>query len=79
MVMPKYAANGTEISHAVLSGGRPVLSAAEAEIAGSSVIEYCGVGILSHSGHFLNAASAAQTSSALQLAKTAFLKNGVQF
>ena len=52
VVMP-HTVQGVEISHAVLSGGKPVKAAGEATIAGSSDVGYFGLEISSRSGHFV--------------------------
>jgi hypothetical protein len=79
LVMPKYATDGTEISHAVLTGGGPVISAGEAEIFGSSADGYFGGSINTQSGHFLNGASDAQNAAADQIARKAFAIYGISF
>jgi YD repeat-containing protein len=79
LVMPKYAADGTEISHAVLTGGGPVISAGEAEIFGNSADGYFGGSINTQSGHFLNGASDAQNAAANQIARKAFATYGISF
>jgi hypothetical protein len=79
LVMPKYAEDGTEISHAVLSGGKPVASAGEAEIMGNATDGYFGTGVLPHSGHFMNGATEEQSNAALQTATDAFAKDGITF
>ena len=50
VVSPAYV-RGVEISHAVLSGGRPVLTAGQAEIAAVGG-RFQGLFITNHSGHF---------------------------
>ncbi|MET3461739.1 filamentous hemagglutinin [Variovorax sp. 1133] len=73
-----YSKNGFEISHAVLSGGRPVIAAGEADIAGFSG-SYFGADMDPHSGHFLNGATKEQTRISDQAARAAFEKIGIKF
>ncbi|RKZ75206.1 MAG: hypothetical protein DRR16_31495, partial [Candidatus Parabeggiatoa sp. nov. 3] len=47
-----HTAQGEEISHAVISRGKPVLAAGEADIAGNKDVGYYGLEINRHSGHF---------------------------
>lgn len=56
--MPKFV-NGVEIPHTVLNGGKPVLAAGEAEIAGSSG-RYIALDINNHSGHYQPSAASTQ-------------------
>jgi Domain of unknown function (DUF4150) len=69
-VIPKVV-EGVEISHAVISGGAPVLAAGEASVAvsGSTVI---GLEITGWSGHFMFGATAAETAAVVALGRTAF-------
>lgn len=78
-VIPKFAADGVEISHAVITKGRPVLAAGEAEIAGSAKDGYFGVGINEHSGHFMNGNTATQNAEVIKRAKHAFAAFGIEF
>ena len=78
-VIPKFAADGAEISHAVITKGRPVLAAGEAEIAGSVNDGYFGVGINEHSGHFMRGNTAAQNAEVIKRAKHAFAAFGIEF
>lgn len=66
-----HTKNGFEISHAVLSGGKPVISAGEADILGSAG-SYFGVEMRPHSGHFLNGATKGQTEASDRAARAAF-------
>jgi hypothetical protein len=52
LLVTPHTVNGLEISHAVLSNGRPVLAAGQADIASAGGI-YTGIGISEHSGHFM--------------------------
>jgi Pretoxin HINT domain len=72
LLVSPHTVNGVEISHAVLSGGRPVLAAGEAEIAGTSG-SYVGLSISPNSGHFM------PTEASLSIAKDAFAAVGVTF
>lgn len=69
---------GVEISHAVLSGGKSVQAAGQADIAGTSG-EFFGIGITPHSGHFLNGATLDESARVLQIARDAFKKVGIIF
>jgi RHS repeat-associated protein len=68
----------TEISHTVLTGGRPVLAAGEADIAvgGGRAV---GLDISPRSGHFLQGADAATNARVLELGREAFRRFGIQF
>jgi len=71
VITPKHVA-GVEISHAVLSKGRPVLAAGEADAAifgGRSA----GMSINYHSGHFQ------PSSDSLRIARAAFQRAGIEF
>jgi len=72
VVIPKFV-NGVEISHAVLSGGEPVLAAGEADVAGSEDTGYFGLSINNHSGHFQPSAES------LQIGSNAFSAAGIDF
>lgn len=78
-VIPKYASDGTEISHPVITGGQPVTAAGEAEIAGSADEGYFGLDVNQHSGHYMNGDSAAQNEAVLDVAKGAFDQHGIGF
>jgi YD repeat-containing protein len=78
LLIAPYSVGQTEVSHAVLSQGRPVLAAGQADIAGASG-EYIGLGITPHSGHYLNGASAAQSALSLSRARDAFARSGIMF
>ena len=77
LVIPATA-RGTEISHAVITAGRPVIAAGEADIAvarGQAV----GLSITTHSGHFLHGADAATNARVLELGREAFRRFGIIF
>ncbi|SFH05428.1 hypothetical protein SAMN05518865_1511, partial [Duganella sp. CF458] len=78
-VMPKFAEDGSEISHAVLTNGKPVISAGEVDIAGDALNGYLGLGFKTHSGHFLNGATDAQNAKVEAIAREAFEKYGITF
>ncbi|WP_434347366.1 SitA5 family polymorphic toxin [Myxococcus virescens] len=67
-----------EISHAVASGGRPVLAAGEAEIAAHGMLR-TGVEITPHSGHYLFGAPSATSARALEIGRQAFSRAGILF
>ncbi|MCE9668452.1 hypothetical protein LY474_11580 [Myxococcus stipitatus] len=67
-----------EISHAVASGGRPVLAAGEANIAVHGATRI-GIEITPRSGHFLYGASEAVGTRALELGRQAFARAGILF
>jgi len=79
LVVPKHAADGTEISHAVIAKGQPVLSAGEAEIAGNAADGYIGMHMLPHSGHYMNGNTSAQNAAVMKIAEEAFAKYGIRF
>lgn len=70
--------NEVEITHAVASGGKPVLAAGEAELAvhGST---YFGIRITPRSGHYLNGASKATSRRVVELGRKAFAQFGITF
>lgn len=72
LVVGPHTFKGVEISHAVLSGGQPVLAAGQAEIAGVGG-QTIGLAISNHSGHFMPSAQS------LDVAKAAFAEIGVVF
>jgi hypothetical protein len=78
LIVAPHTVDGVEISHAVLSGGRPVIAAGEANIAGTSGA-YFGIDIVPHSGHYLNGASQADSQQSLDLARQAFTNIGITF
>lgn len=73
-----HTINEFEISHAVLSGGKPVVSAGEADISGFKGF-YFGTIMNPHSGHFLNGATKKQTETSDQMARAAFERIGIKF
>ncbi|MEM7719482.1 MAG: RHS repeat-associated core domain-containing protein, partial [Pseudomonadota bacterium] len=72
LLISPHTVNGVEISHSVLSGGRPVLTAGQADIAASGG-HYVGIGITNHSGHFKPSLES------LKLAEEAFRALGITF
>jgi hypothetical protein len=64
LMVPKYV-NGDEISHAVITGGKNVVAAGEAQVA-SGGGKYFLLEITNHSGHFQ------PSSASLSIGKTAF-------
>jgi RHS repeat-associated protein len=72
LIISPHTINGVEISHAVLSGGRPVLAAGQADIVASAGKMF-GIDISRHSGHFM------PTEESLAIAREAFKKCGVVF
>ena len=72
LIIAPHTVNGIEISHAVLSGGRPVLAAGQANIAASGGKMF-GIDISRHSGHFM------PLEESLAIAREAFKKSGVVF
>ncbi|MFE6775245.1 putative T7SS-secreted protein [Streptomyces sp. NPDC057702] len=71
VIMPKLV-NGVELKHPVLTGGRPVQAAGEADIAGGGGT-YFGLELNNNSGHYKPSAES------LQLAKDAFERAGIVF
>lgn len=78
LLIAPYSVNGIEISHAVLSNGRPVLAAGQANIAGVAG-EFIGIDIVPHSGHFLNGATAVESFAVEQIGIDAFGRVGIKF
>lgn len=78
LLIAPHSVRQTEISHAVLSQGRPVLAAGQAEIAATSG-QYVGMAITPHSGHYLNGASVAQSALSESRAREAFARFGIMF
>ena len=72
LVVAPHTVEGVEISHAVLSGGRPVVTAGQAEIAAAEG-QFFGIGITEHSGHFL------PPQERLEFAKRLFAQFGIKF
>jgi len=69
---------GTEISHAVISGGASVLAAGEASVAvGANTI--FGLEIAAWSGHFMFGATAAESAAVIALGRAAFAAFGIVF
>jgi hypothetical protein len=77
LIIP-HTVNGVEISHAVLSEGKPVLAAGQADIVGTKG-DFIGIAITSHSGHYLNGATLEESAQSLQIAKEAFEKLDIVF
>jgi len=78
LVVSPASVQGREISHAFLSGGAPVRAAGQAEIAAGGG-RYFGLNITSHSGHFLNGATAEASAASEQAGRDAFARIGVTF
>jgi len=78
LLIAPHSVGGVEISHAVLSNGRPVLSAGQADIAAANGT-YVGINITPHSGHFLNGATVGESASALDVGTAAFGRIGIKF
>ncbi|XXF77728.1 hypothetical protein P2318_32470 [Myxococcaceae bacterium GXIMD 01537] len=67
-----------ELSHAVASGGRPVLAAGEADVAIHGATHF-GIRITPRSGHYLNGASKAVSDRVLEIGRRAFAQFGITF
>ncbi len=76
-VVPQFV-EGVEISHAVISGGAPVIAAGEASVAvaGNTAI---GLTISGWSGHFMFGATVAETAAVVALGRAAFAAFGIVF
>jgi hypothetical protein len=72
LLISPHTVAGVEISHAVLSGGRGVLAAGQAEIAAAGG-RFVGMEIVPHSGHFMPSLES------LQIGIQAFAKHGIGF
>jgi RHS repeat-associated protein len=77
LIIPKFV-QGEEISHAVLSGGRPVLAAGEAEIAAANG-QLIGIRVVPHSGHFMFGKDDAVNALVEARAREAFAQFGIKF
>jgi hypothetical protein len=78
LIVAPHTVDGIEISHAVLSGGRAVIAAGEADIAYAGGV-FFGTEITPHSGHYLNGSSTVDSDASLELAKKAFEELGITF
>jgi len=76
MVMPATV-DGVEMSHAVLSGGQPVIAAGEVEIAAAGG-SYVPIDLRPYSGHFLNGVSAEDSAAVREIALQAFARIGIR-
>ncbi|MGK3988331.1 hypothetical protein WME99_35140 [Sorangium sp. So ce136] len=72
LLVSPHTVSGVEISHAVLSGGRGVLAAGQAEIAAAGG-RFVGMEIVPHSGHFMPSLES------VQIGIQAFAKYGIGF
>jgi hypothetical protein len=72
LLVSPHTVGGVEISHAVLSGGNPVLAAGQAEIAVAGG-RFVGMGISPHSGHFM------PSQGSVQIGIDVFAKFGIHF
>ncbi|MFO0737731.1 MAG: hypothetical protein U0270_17695 [Labilithrix sp.] len=72
LVISPHTVNGVEISHAVLSGGEPVLAAGQAEV-GVAGGQMTGIGITNQSGHFMPSVESTQ------IGREAFANHGIVF
>ncbi|WP_437649283.1 hypothetical protein [Sorangium sp. So ce362] len=72
LAISPHTVKGVEISHAVLSGGKPVLAAGQAEVAGV-VGKFVGMRISRFSGHFR------PTAESVQVGREAFARHGITF
>lgn len=77
LLVGPHSVHGVEISHAVLSNGKAVRVAGEAEVMGHRGL-YVATEIEPHSGHFMNGSSHAQNAASKALAQAAFQRAGVQ-
>lgn len=73
LVIQPRLVGGEEIPHTVLTQGRPVRAAGEAEVSGSSKTGYFGIEITNHSGHYQPSAAS------LQVGRNAFAEAGIHF
>lgn len=78
LVVVPHSVQGKEISHAVLSGGKPVRAAGEALIVGGRESGYWGTEINSRSGHFTKGQEQ-QWESIRRMGTDAFGKIGIYF
>ncbi|KYC35940.1 toxin [Scytonema hofmannii PCC 7110] len=73
-----HTVEGQEISHAVITSGKPVLAAGEADIAVGGGVRF-GTEITPRSGHFLYGVDEATNTSILEIGRTFFKKFGIEF
>ncbi|BBA35537.1 conserved uncharacterized protein [Methylocaldum marinum] len=73
-----HSVQGEEISHAVLTGGRPVHAAGEADIVFGGGLSY-GVEITPRSGHFHNGADPRTNAKIIEIGREAFHRYGITF
>lgn len=78
LVVGPHTRNGVEISHAVLSGGKPVHAAGQADIATAGG-QRVGIDISPHSGHFLDGMPQSVSDHVVELGREAFARIGVKF
>ena len=78
VVAPHSPALGAEISHATLSGGRPVMAAGEAFIEIESG-RLTGAWVSPHSGHFFGGGLGAESARALPTGEALFRELGIVF
>ncbi len=69
LVIPKYV-RGQEIPHTVMTEGRPILAAGEADLAGTGG-QYVAIELNNHSGHYLPGPER------LQIGREAFERMGI--
>ncbi len=73
-----HTVEGQEISHAVITGGKPAIAAGEADIVVGGGVRF-GTEITPRSGHFLYGSDEATNTSILELGKAFFRRFGVEF
>lgn len=77
LLIGPHTRHGVEISHAVLSRGKPVRAAGEAEVFIHDQTRIV-TNLREHSGHFMNGANAEQNALAKSVANAAFSRAGLQ-
>lgn len=77
LFIPKVV-DGVEIKHAVITGGKPVLTAGEVQIAADGKGGFIAFDLDQNSGHFLNAATKLENQVVKAVAEAAFKNNNIK-
>ncbi|WP_445115536.1 polymorphic toxin-type HINT domain-containing protein [Acinetobacter sp. WZC-1] len=77
LFIPKNV-DGVEIKHAVITGGKPVLTAGEVQIASDGKGGFIAFDLDQNSGHFLNAATKLENQVVKAVAEAAFKSNNIK-
>jgi len=77
LFIPKYV-DGVEIKHAVITSGKPVLTAGEVQIASDGKGGFIAFDLDQNSGHFLNTATKLENQVVKAVAEAAFKNNNIK-